>query len=150
MENNVKQYRRTLKDYSVTVIFFMFLDIIDMLQSYTNGEYNIAAARNSAAITAVCISVGTSLITVITKLLIGIFGILQANGKRNSHIHTVLAIISLIFSLFGIFMTASIALRGGYFDVYTTVQSLAAAAVLFLFIRASRKLRKAEKNNIRK
>lgn len=150
MENNVKQYRRTLKDYSVTVIFFMFLDIIDMLQSYANGEYNIAAAGNSAVITAVCISVGTSLITVITKLLIGIFGILQANGKRNSHIHTVLAIISLIFSLFGIFMTASIALRGGYFDVYTTVQSLAAAAVLFLFIRASRKLRKAEKNDIRK
>ena len=41
MENNIKQYRRTLKDYSVAVIFFMFLDIIDMLQSYTNGEYDI-------------------------------------------------------------------------------------------------------------
>ena len=145
MENNTKQYRRTLKDYSVAVIFFMFLDIIDMLQSYTNGEYDIANAGDSAAITAVCISVGASLITVVTKLLIGIFGILQAEGKRNSHIHTVLAIIALTFSLLGIFMTVSSALKGGYFDIYTTIQSLAAAAVLFLFIRAAQKLRKAEK-----
>ena len=89
MGNNIKQYRRTLKDYSVAVIFFMFLDIIDMLQSYTNGEYDIHSL----------------------------------GGDRS----------------------ALIALKGGYFDVYTTVQSLAAAAVLFLFIRASKKLRKAEK-----
>ena len=145
MENNIKQYRRTLKDYSVAVIFFMFLDIIDMLQSYTNGEYDIASLKgNNSAVIAVCISIALSLFTVVTKLLIGIFGIKQAKGK-DSHLHTVLALISLIFSLLGIFMTAASALSGRYFDVYTTVQSLAAAAVLFLFIRASKKLRKAEK-----
>ena len=145
MENNIKQYRRTLKDYSVAVIFFMFLDIIDMLQSYTNGEYDIASlGGNRPAVIAVCVSIALSLFTVITKLLIGIFGIKQTKGK-DSYLHTVLAIISLIFSLLGIFMTAASALSGGYFDVYTTVQSLAAAAVLFLFIRASKRLRKAEK-----
>lgn len=145
MENNIKQYRRTLKDYSVAVIFFMFLDIIDMLQSYTNGEYDIhSLGGNRSAVIAVCISVSVSLFTVITKLLIGIFGIKQVKGK-DFYLHTVLALISLVFSLFGIFMTAANALKGGYFDVYTTVQSLAAAAVLFLFIRASKKLRKAEK-----
>lgn len=145
MENNIKQYRRTLKDYSVAVIFFMFLDIIDLLQSYTNGEYDIASLKgNNSAVIAVCVSIALSLFTVVTKLLIGIFGIKQAKGK-DSHLHTVLALISLVFSLFGIFMTAANALKGGYFDVYTTVQSLAAAAVLFLFIRASKKLRKAEK-----
>ena len=145
MENNIKQYRRTLKDYSVAVIFFMFLDIIDMLQSYTNGEYDIhSLGGDRSALIAVCISVSVSLFTVTTKLLIGIFGIKQAKGK-DSHLHTVLALISLIFSLLGIFMTAASALSGRYFDVYTTVQSLAAAAVLFLFIRASKRLRKAEK-----
>ena len=145
MENDIKQYRRTLKDYSVAVIFFMFLDIIDLLQSYTNGEYDIASLKgNNSAVIAVCVSIALSLFTVVTKLLIGIFGIKQAKGK-DSHLHTVLALISLIFSLLGIFMTAASALSGRYFDVYTTVQSLAAAAVLFLFIRASKRLRKAEK-----
>ena len=145
MENNIKQYRRTLKDYSVAVLFFMFLDIIDLLQSYTNGEYDIASlGGNRPAVIAVCVSIALSLFTVITKLLIGIFGIKQVKGK-DFYLHTVLALISLVFSLFGIFMTAANALKGGYFDVYTTVQSLAAAAVLFLFIRASKKLRKAEK-----